>query len=179
MEGLYKNGGAKTMKKNFLFILLFTFCVLISCSTTHSVIKKNRLLVNKETDYLYQKKGNAFYLSSTYSYYSIVWSYDKESIEIYKLQKGAMKQKQVFKEKEKIQYAGISLVDIEKELYQKCAFELDGVIFGFIIEVDGKRYNVDYAVDINCLKQQEYDSVFLNKISNDIKYYKMWEIQPQ
>ena len=89
------------------------------------------------------------------------------------------KLKQVFKEKENIQYAGFSLEDIETELYQKCALELDGDAFGFIIDDDGKRYKADFAVDINCLKQQKYNSVFLNKIINDINYYKMWDFQPQ
>ena len=95
------------------------------------------------------------------------------------MQKGKIKQKQVFKKIEDIQYAGISPVDMETELYQKCAPELDGDVFGFIIEVDGKRYDADFAVDINCFKRQEYKSVILNRISKDIEYYKLWEVQPQ
>lgn len=175
MERLCKDGGAKEMRKSFLMILLFTLCLLVSCSATNYVIKKNRYLTNKEVELLFQKNGNAFYLSSTYSYFSFVWSYNEDSVEIFRLRKGIIKQKQVFKEKENIQYAGFSLEDIETELYQKCALELDGDEFGYIIDYNGKRFKADFAVNINCLKQQKYNSVFLNKIINDINYYKMWD----
>lgn len=175
MEGFYKNGRAKQMKKSFLMVLLFTLCLLVSCSVTNYVIKKNRYLTNKEVELLFQKNGNAFYLSSTYSYFSFVWSYNEDSVEILRLRKGIIKQKQVFKEKENIQYAGFSLEDIETELYQKCALELDGDEFGYIIDYNGKRFKADFAVNINCLKQQKYNSVFLNKIINDINYYNIWD----
>jgi hypothetical protein len=179
MERLCKDGGTKQMRKNHIIALLFTLSVLVSCSETNYAIKKNRDSTNKEMSLLFQKNGNAFYLSYTYSYFSIVWSYNEDSVEIYRLHKGKIKQKQVFREKEIIQYAGLSLVDIETELYQKCALELDGDVFGFIIEDDGKRYNADFSIDINSFKRKEYESDFLNRVSNDIKYYKMWDFQPR
>lgn len=151
----------------------------MSCSTMQHNIKRNQTLTQKQVNYYHQKNGNAFYLSSTYASFSVVWTYYTDRIEIYKLQKGKVNQKQVFPEKEWIKYAEVALEDIEKELYQKCALELDGDNFGFRIVIDGKTYNTDYAVDINCLKTDKYKSEFLNKITNDIKTHKMWEIKYQ
>lgn len=142
-------------------------------------IKKNQNLTQKQVNYYCQKNGNAFYLSAAYASFSIVWTYHINRIEIYKLQKGKVIQKQVFSEKEWIKYAEGALEDIEKELYQKCALELDGDNFGFRIVINGEIYNIDYAVDINCLKSAEYKSEFLSKITNDIKTHKMWEIEYQ
>ena len=142
-------------------------------------IKANRDLTAKQVNYFYQKNGNAFYLSSSSTNFSIIWTYYEGKVEIYRLQKGKISQRQIFREKEIIQYADISLEDIEKELYQKCALELDGDTFGIIIEIDHKTHNADYAVDINCLKQGKYKSDFFNKITNDIRNYKMWEVEHQ
>lgn len=168
------------MRKSYTIIfLLFIFSFLESCSTMQYNIKANRDLTAKQLNYFYQKNGNAFYLSSSSTNFSIIWTYYEGKVEIYRLQKGKISQRQIFQEKEIIQYADISLEDIEKELYQKCALELDGDTFGIIIEIDHKTHNADYAVDINCLKQGKYKSDFLNKITNDIKNYKMWKVEYQ
>ena len=154
------------MRKSYtIIVLFFVFSFLVSCSTMQYNIKRNQDLTAKQVNYFYQKNGNAFYLSSTYANFSIVWTYDEDRVEIYRLQKGKIRQKQIIKDKEIIQYAEVSLEDIEKELYQKCALELDGDMFGFIIEIDRKTHNADYAVDINCLKQGKYKSDFLTAIA--------------
>ena len=49
------------MRKNYIIVLLFTLCLLVSCSATNYVVKKNRYLTNREVDLLFQKNGNAFY----------------------------------------------------------------------------------------------------------------------
>lgn len=162
-----------------IIVLLFIFSLLVSCSTMQYNIKRNKDLTVRQVNYFYKKNRNVFYLCSTYATFSVVWTYDEDKVEIYRLQKGKIRQKQIFEEKKTIQYAEISLEDIEKELYQKCALELDGDVFGFIIEIDHKTYIADYAVNINCMKQRKYKSTFLNKITNDIKSHKMWEVEYQ
>lgn len=156
--------------------MFFISSFLMSCSTMQH-IKRNQTLTQKQVNYYHQKNGNVFYLSSTYATFSVVWTYYTDRIEIYILQKGKVIQKQVFPEKEWIKYAEVALEDIEEELYQRCPLELDGDNFGFRIVIDGKTYNEDYGVDVNCLKTGKYKSNFLNKITNDIKTYKMWEIK--
>ena len=182
------------MRKSYtIIVLFFVFSFLVSCSTMQYAIKRNQDLTAQQVDDFYQKNGNAFYLSSTYANFSVVWTYDEDRVEIYWLQKGKIERKQIINDNETIQYAEVSLEDIEKELYQRCAMELDGDMFGFMIEIDRKdgdmfgfmieidrkTHNADYAVDINCLKQGKYKSDFLNRITNDIKRHKMWEIEYQ
>ena len=168
------------MKKCSIKIaLLSVFLLSISCSTMRYNINKNNRFTEKQIINLLQKNGNVFYLSSTYATFSTVWTYNINGIEIYRLAKGKVNQKETFSEKELIQYEGVVFEDIEKELYQKCALELDGDMFGFRIDIDGKIHKEDYAVNINCLKKGTYKSDFLNKLVNDIKAYNMWEINYQ
>lgn len=155
--------------------LLWVSLHLISCSTMQYNINRNNTLTKKQLNYFLQKNGNAFYLSSTYSTVSVVWTYNSNGIEIYKLTKGKVDKKETFSEKELKQYNELALKDIGKDLYQKCALELDGDNFGYRIDIDGKMQGKDFAIDINCLKKETYDSEILNKIVNDIKNRKMWE----
>ena len=168
------------MKKCGIKIALFSvFLLSISCSTMRYHINKNNKFTEKQMINLLQKNGNAFYLSSTYATFSTVWTYNINGIEIYRLAKGKVNQKETFSETELTHYAKVAFEDIEKELYQKCALELDGDGFGFKIDIDGKIHKGNYPVDINCLKKGTYKSDFLNKIVTDIKTYNMWEINYQ
>jgi hypothetical protein len=169
------------MKKYSIKIaLLAVFSLLISCSTMKYNINKNNKFTEKQKNYLLQKNGNVFYLSSTYATFSTVWTYNTSGeVEIYKLAKGKVSRKETFSEREFMQYNVQSLQDIENELYQKCALDLDGDSFGFRIYIDGTLHTEDYAVDINCLKTGVYKSDFLNKIVTDIKTCNMWEINYQ
>ena len=142
-------------------------------------INKNNKFTQKQLSYLLQKNGNAFYLSSSNATFSTVWTYNASEIEMYRLAKGKVFKKETFPEKEFIQYDLQSFQDAGNELYKKCAVVLDGDCFGFRINVDGKMYREDYPIDIDCLKKEIYQSAFLNKIVNDIKTHKMWEIAYQ
>lgn len=173
-------GRTKKMRKCYtIIVLLFIISFLVSCSTVRYNIKRNKDLTVRQVNYFYKKNGNAFYLCSTYATFSVVWTYDEDNFQIYRLQEGRIRQKQIFKSKDIIQYAVVSLEDLEDELYRKCALELDGDSFGFKVEIDRKTYIADYAVNINCMKQGKYESNFLNKITNDIKIHKMWEVEYQ
>ncbi len=168
------------MKKHGIeIILLSIFLFSISCSTMRYNINQNNEFTEKQIINLFKKNGNVFYLSSTYTSFSTIWTYNFKEIEIYKLVKGKRNKKETISKKELIQYANIAFKDIEKELYQKCDLELDGDMFGFRVNINGKIYNKDFPIDINCLKKGTYKSDFLNKIVNDIKIYNMWEIEYQ
>jgi hypothetical protein len=165
------------MKKCDIKIALFSiFLLSISCSTMRYNINKNNRFTEKQIINLLQKNGNVFYLFSAYVSFSTVWTYNLKGIEIYRLAKGKVNQKETFSGKELIQYSAVAFENIEKELYQKCALELDGDMFGFRIDIDGKIHKEDYAVDINCLKKGTYKSDFLNNIVADIKIHNMWGI---
>ena len=151
----------------------------ISCSSLHYSIKRNQKYTKKLAVDLYNKNGNAFYLYSTYSTFSTVWSYNDETVELYRLQKGFVRQKQLYKEKGIKQYTKVCMDDIEKEICKQCVLELDGDYLGFVIESDGIMHNHCFSVDLDCLKKGKFQSNFLNTLFNDIIIYKMWDIDYQ
>ena len=172
------------MKKQIIVLLILTSLFLLSCVAMKSDmilndIKKNTKFTKKQVSYLLRKNGNSFYLYSSYATFSVVWTYNKDGIEIYRLSKGRVFRKDIFPEKAWIQDAEISVEEMNKEIYKKCFVVLDGEVFGFSINIDGKIHEDSYATGIDCMKQQTYSSEFLNKIVNDIKTFKMWEIVSQ
>lgn len=66
-------------------VVIFT---LVSCSIMKNNIQKNNKFADKTISSFLEKNGNAFYITSTYSTASVVWTYNKNGIEINKLVKG-------------------------------------------------------------------------------------------
>lgn len=165
--------------RNSIIVLIFALFFLESCSTMHFAIRRNNNLTSRQVSHLYKENGNAFYLSSTYSSFSVVWTYDEDRIEIYRIKKGRIKEKQVYCGKEMISFSGVDIKDIENAIYQNFALELDGDAFGFIIRIGSETCKENFAIDINSLKQRHEYPAFLERVINDIRVYKMWEIQYQ
>ena len=81
------------MRRNsvgFLVAVAFVMSVLVSCSTMHYVKVNDKQTARQVTSF-YQKNGNAFYLSSTYSTVSTVWTYEENSIVICRLRNVKMR----------------------------------------------------------------------------------------
>ena len=154
------------MKKHTVFILCIITSLGISCSTVQNkYIKVNQDSMIKQVYFCYKKNGNVFYLSSKYVNFSIVWTYYEDKVEIFRLQNGEIRQKQVMNRSNKIiHFDNILPKDIRSELYQTCPMVLDGDTFGFIIEVNHKKQKEDFIVDVNCLKHGQYKSDFLNRM---------------
>ena len=168
------------MKRNYIALdlaLLLVFFLISTCSTMHHYLKANSVLTRRIVKTLYSNNDNAFYLSSTYANFSIVWTYNKGSVEVYRLQNGTVREKQIFESKETIQLITASLEEIDNDLNHNCAPELDGDVFGVYVKTDDKTINEEFAININCLKTGNYKSELLNRIVRDIKYYKMWEYE--
>ena len=151
------------------FLISFT---TMKSNMIHNNINKNKKFTQKQVNILLKKNGNVFYLESSYATFSIVWTYSKNGIEIYRLAKGKIFKKEIFPEKEWFQDATIAV----DEIYKNCLVVLDGDRFGFKLNIDGNIHEDSYTTNIDCMKQQTFKSDFLNKIVNDIKTYKMWEI---
>ena len=73
----------------------------------------------------------------------------------------------------------ISEDNYKNAIYDNCALELDGDVFGYIIRIGDETYNEDYPIDINCLKQRHECPFLLEKVIDDIRIYNMWEINYQ
>ncbi len=145
-----------------LVVLAFSF--LSSCSTMH-VFKKNHRSTERWVNRLYRRNGNAFYMTSTYSTGSYVWTYKGDKIEIRKLNFGKVVEKQILETKGIGPYDEKSLKEAKKELEENCFYELDGDGVGYIIRVNGDAYRDDYPSEIDCMKQNVYGSAILNDIS--------------
>ena len=166
---------------NFLVKMLLLPVVMlsaVSCSTMQHSIRKNNSFTDKTIALLFQKTENVFYLKSTYATFSVVWIYDKDKIEIYRLAKG--------KVYERTEYPNNGIADFQiptfKELdldIKKCPFVLDGDGFGYRIKRGSEIEQQELPIDIECLIKNKYQSEFLNKIVADIITYKMWNIHYQ
>lgn len=152
------------MRKICLGILvMLAFSFLSSCSLTY-VFKKNHRSTERLVNRLYRRNENAFYMTSTYSTYSYVWTYKGDKIEIRKLNFGKVVEKEILKTKGIGPYDEKSLKEAKKELEEKHPFVLDGDEVGYIIRVNDEAYRVDYAIDIDSMKQNVYGSAILNDI---------------
>ena len=156
--------------------LLAAMSLSVSCSTMHSV-KVNHNQTEKIVNALYHNNKNAFYMSSSYATFSTVWTYEKDIIVIYRLTKGRVREKQSFQRTGPIQLTELSYEDIEEEIYQNCPMELDGDVFGVVLEIDHKKTFLSFPVDINCMKRGNYNSALLKMIVNDMESYHLWGIE--
>jgi len=55
--------------------------------------------------------------------------------------------------------------------------ELDGDVFGVVLEIDHKKTSLSFPVDINCMKRGNYNSALLKMIVNDMESYHLWGIE--
>jgi len=150
--------------------IIVTFC--ISCSTMKHNIQKNNTQTDKIIKSLLEKKGNVFYLNSTYVISSTVWTYKESNIEIYKLTKGKIVEHLIFPDNGLSNYSIPVFEELETET-KKCGYELDGDGFGYRIKRDSELEQQDLPISIECFTKQKYKSEFLNKIVEDMKAYNM------
>lgn len=166
------------MRKYYLQLVLLLICfALVSCSSFKYTVKRNNVLTERQLARCYRNNKNVFSVTSTYANFSVVWSYNDGSIEIYRLMNGRIEQKQVFETKDTDFYTGVSLYTINKELLRECCLELDGDLFVVRVNVDSLPYSETFPININCLKKGEYQSGFLKRIAEDINTYRMWEFE--
>lgn len=92
------------------FLMLF----LPSCSTLNHAIKKNYRKTERIAMSLFRENGNVFFVTSTYANFSVVWTYDEERVEIYRLREGKTRHKQVLRRKEALQFEGLSLKSLKR-----------------------------------------------------------------
>ena len=164
------------MQNNFfklLLIVTLSLLLFLSCSTIKSNIKKNDNKTDKWVNYLVEKNGNAFYVTSSYSTHSTVWSYVNDQIMIYRLASGKILKVEKHTRKANFINEIPSSNDINSVLRNRCGYELDGDIFGYKIKKREKFIELSFPVNIECLKNGKYDSVFLSEITGDITNYNL------
>jgi len=146
-----------------------------SCSTMKQSIVKNQKFTEKNASNLLNNNGNVFYLYSTYSTFSTIWTYRNDSIEIYRLSKGKLKNKEIYKNTGISSFTIPSIKDLDSD-NNKCGLVLDGDILGFEFNKNTpQKLHSQITTDLECFKTQKYKSDFLNKLVEDVNTYKMWD----
>ncbi|KIX21279.1 hypothetical protein SY27_11070 [Flavobacterium sp. 316] len=152
-------------------------CVIIlimsnSCSSIKSKIANNNKSTMSLLDKLYLENNNSFYIKSSYTTVSKVWSYHNDTITIFKLKEGKVYEEQNFSSKQ----LSDKIIVNKNDLFEldKC-IELDGDIFGIRIKQSDQEILENLPMSIECFVKNQYKSDFFNSIVNDIKIYKILE----
>lgn len=157
--------------------ILYTIVVLLLIGfSSCSMININNLEKN-----LIEKDSNRIILSITTTYLpsKTVWYYTNDSIIIYK---------KISSRKDILRYSyglenflynnqlleSYSVNTIEKEIYNKCGFELDGDELTVTLMYDANVIQKSYYVDISRFTTFSYENDFLNYIKNDISTFSLW-----
>lgn len=142
-----------------------------SCSTVKNNIDKNHKKTLNKVNLLLKENGNAFYIKSTYSSMSTVWTYREDKIYIYKLKNSRL----LYQQEYTTQNISVLLCNLkcETEEPDNC-FMLDGDMFGYRIKQNLEIEKQDFAIDIKCFTTSKYKTKFLTKIIEDINTYKIW-----
>lgn len=155
-------------------LVCLTIILLTSCGIQRA-IKRNEKSTEKAIANFYEKYENVFYLKSTNSTFSTVWSYREQSLIVSKIERGKILESKIFANLNSKDLILPSQMEIELDL-KKCGYELDGDIIGYKIQQEGIISENSFPVSIECLKKENFQTSFFSKLSNDIKNYKMWDV---
>lgn len=151
----------KFWERSNIIILLIFFSQMInlSCSTQNY----NRNLKMK----LFQENGNVFYMSSTYAWREIIWSYTKDKIIIYELStKG-----RILKIRSELLRENTSIFeDIQNTDEINECIELNGDYLGYKI-LKEQVIEKEFLVNIKCFLKNINEIEVFNKIRSDMLKY--------
>ncbi len=140
---------------------------------------KQKIIENKNytdnfVNKLFKENGNVFYISSSHSSFSRVWTYTSSDILIYYLEcnKSILnKRVEVVNFLEKVPKDTFFETDV--------CLELDGELIGYKILQKGKLHEVELPISVNCLKNQNFKIEFLNNLVTHINDYGIWNVNQQ
>jgi hypothetical protein len=163
------------MKHHFFTLLLII--IFSSCSTSNKVIIRNNKLTDKLIHKIYTNNENVFFLRSSNATFSTLWSYVNNEIVIYKLANGKVISKKTHvSSNDKLDHIDLSNFNEINMDSAVCEYLLDGDLFGFILKDNDNIIDKSFPVEIECLKKAELKSSSMNIIINDIKLFKLWDV---
>lgn len=158
------------MRLEFKLLVLVLSFLITSCTGFKYQIKKNRIYTNKVVSDILKETDNVFSLSTEYSNASFVWTYNNESVRIYKLISSKVANFTVHKDlSDKDWIKQITEESVSAEAF-KCA-ELDGDLLNVFIKQGTNTKEHSFAVGLDCLSQEKFQSVFLTSLSENIRKY--------
>lgn len=150
--------------------VLYTILVLstVSCSTVYRINSNNKA-TSRIVSSLLEDNGNVYYLQSTYSKSSVIWTYGEDGIEIYRLHSGKLLSQKHIKTDECNDALFLNMEDlVELDDY----LELDGDILG----VQTWKMKQEYPVCFDCILNGPLHSKRLNLLIHDIINYELWPL---
>lgn len=149
--------------------VFYTILVLstISCSTVHQINSNNKA-TSRIVSSLLEDNGNVYYLQSTYSKSSVIWTYREDGIEIYRLHSGKLSSQKHLKTND----YNTLLLNMEDFAELDDYLELDGDILG----VQNRRMKQEYPVCFDCILKGSLNSKKLNSLIQDIISLELWPL---
>lgn len=149
-----------------IFVVLVLLC---SCQTviTEKDFYRNYAKTEHAFDNCLQEHGNAFLLTSTFTFYSTIWYYENDSIYI----QDRYRKKIINTRK----YRCTKPLDFTKfNPNSEEAHEFGYVLDGDILKYGMNKKKFDYCLEVNYLKKKEPKDNFLNNLRMHIILYKLW-----
>ena len=174
MERVFRYGQKKKVRSLLLLFLVLILVGCPSCSSFHYAVKLNHRKTERFFHLLFERNENAFYVDAAWCNGSVVWSYQENQIEIYKLRNGRIIKKQLFDNEGIHKLSESQFKSLDEEMAEKCPPVLDGDGCGFIIDSDSIVIQADYSIEVDEMKRQSFESVFLTKVVDDMNTYMIW-----
>lgn len=158
-----------------VILLCAVLIFLDSCTSIRWRILRNDKFTDKMISKTLADSGNVFYIRSTSSTFSTIWTYVGGNLELYRLANGKVRQKEVYLREPITKYVIPSVEELYNEM-NECGYALDGDILGFKLRVDGRIIAFDIPVEIECFIDIDYESLFLAKLVEDVKFHQIWDV---
>ncbi|MCW3160452.1 hypothetical protein [Chryseobacterium oryctis] len=158
------------MKKLLLIFCTIVFSLSYSQKKESQRFSTNKRLLNK----MLKKNGNVFELIAPGGNVSYIWTYSSNMITIYSLIQGKKKSLNSYPLNDS-NLEWLIQKDFKQYRLPDCQV-VDGRLLIINIinkEESNKLIEKEYSIDIECLKETEFNSIFYKKLSNDMKTYKI------
>ena len=159
--------------KNILYTIVALLLIGFSSCSMVNLNNLEKKLIEKDSDRIILS------ITTTYLPSKTVWYYTNDSIIIYKK---ISSRKDILRYSYRLENSlynnqllkSFSVNTVEKEIYNKCGFELDGDELTVTLIYDANVIQKSYYVDISRFTEFSYENDFLNYIKNDISAFSLW-----
>ena len=153
--------------KNILYTIVALLLIGFSSCSMVNINNLEKKLIEKDSDRIILS------ITTTYLPSKTVWYYTNDSIIIYKK---ISSRKDILRYSYRLENSlynnqllkSYSVNTVEKEIYNKCGFELDGDELTVTLIYDANVIQKSYYVDISRFTEFSYENDFLNYINSNV-----------
>lgn len=147
------------------------FIITFLCSCRSIITEKDFYRNYSKTEHAFdnclQEHGNAFLVTSTFTFYSTVWFYENDSIYIQDRYRNKIINTRKYRCTEPLNFTRFNTTSEE-------ANEFGYVLDGEILKCGMNKKEIDYCLNVNLLKKKEPKDDFLKKLRMQIILYRLW-----